>query len=369
MNYNIELPVRKEDDGYFEIRLESIGGLGANLCGKLLGELGANYLGFNSASFSSYGSEKRGSPVKAFIRWSRKDKLIRINSPVRHPRILGLFHDAMLGKEDVLAGVDKYTKLVINTSRLPEDIAKERCISGDIYCVDAGGIAMNTGSRINMIMLGAIARVSDFIPLEAVIELAEGTIGKKYPDLIDINILGIKRGYEEVAWSPASCIQDNRDDMDGKDNEYGQEWGYRNSAIGGINPMYGSSVSNDLSASREGYIPLFIQERCINCGLCDTTCPDMVFQFEIGIYKGREMMVNRGLDYRHCKGCLRCVDVCPVNALVTGVESEHPNPKWNRPNKDLLEAHMDYDKVGANSYVTSESYLQEKRIDQEEGVV
>ena len=41
------------------------------------------------------------------------------------------------------------------------------------------------------------------------------------------------------------------------------------------NNRIGSTVSNDLSASREGYIPLFVQEKCINCGLCDTTCPDM----------------------------------------------------------------------------------------------
>ena len=36
------LPVTN-DNGYFEIRLESIGGMGANLCGKMLGELGALY--------------------------------------------------------------------------------------------------------------------------------------------------------------------------------------------------------------------------------------------------------------------------------------------------------------------------------------
>ena len=29
-----------KNGGYYEIRLESIGGLGANLCGKMLGELG-----------------------------------------------------------------------------------------------------------------------------------------------------------------------------------------------------------------------------------------------------------------------------------------------------------------------------------------
>ena len=61
---------------YYEIRLESIGGLGANLCGKMLGELGVKYLDVNSCSFSSYGSEKTGTPVKGFIRYIKKEKEI-----------------------------------------------------------------------------------------------------------------------------------------------------------------------------------------------------------------------------------------------------------------------------------------------------
>lgn len=40
-----------KDRAYFEIRLESLGGLGANLCGKMLGELGVKYLGLNGAHF------------------------------------------------------------------------------------------------------------------------------------------------------------------------------------------------------------------------------------------------------------------------------------------------------------------------------
>ena len=62
----VTLPVTNEY-GYFEIRLESIGGLGANLCGKMLGELGALYLSLNSLNFSSYGSEKRGSPDRKSV--------------------------------------------------------------------------------------------------------------------------------------------------------------------------------------------------------------------------------------------------------------------------------------------------------------
>ena len=89
----------------------------------------------------------------------------------------------------------------------------------------------------------------------------------------------------------------------------------------------------------------------------------MVFQFKKGEYKGREMMVNQGLDYYHCKGCLRCVDVCPVNALVRGVEAEHPDKDYFMPNQELLRMPEYYEESGPDGYITSESYLTEKRME------
>lgn len=359
MEYQVVLP-KTNENGYFEIRLESIGGLGANLCGKMLGELGAVYMHLQAASFSSYGSEKRGSPVKAFVRYSDRNREIGINSPVESPHILGLFHEAMIGKSQVTAGVTKETAIVINTGEALEEIRRRlRLYAGTVCGIDALKIAMESKTRINMVMLGAIARVSEFIPLDAVLAIARETIGKKYPSMLEANLMGIRRGYEEVRekyfapseYAPAAY------------REYQNEWGYANAPIGGVNPCFGSTVSNDLSASREGYIPLFLRERCIHCGLCDTTCPDMVFQFARGEYKGRETMMNMGLDYYHCKGCLRCVDVCPTHALVKGVEREHPKPAFSMRNQELLPEQMEYEEVGANSYVTSEAYLTEKRVD------
>ena len=362
MEQKVTLPLTNEN-GYYEIRLESIGGLGANLCGKMLGELGAMYMKLNAASFSSYGSEKRGSPVKAFIRYSARDKEIGINSPVEKPHVLGLFHEALIGKGAVNAGVDENTQVVINTASTPEAIReKMKLYAGTVHCIDALTIAMEEKSRINMVMLGAVAKVSGFIPLEAVEEIVKESIGKKYPAMLEGNLSGVRRGYMEMV-SKHFAPTDDKEYAYIPYEDVENQWGYANAPIGGVNVCPGSTVSNDLSASREGYIPLFIKERCINCGLCDTTCPDMVFQFEMGEYKGKEMMVNVGLDYHHCKGCLRCVNVCPVNALVQGVEKEHPNPDYEMRNKDLLPNEMKYEEVGANSYVTSESYLTEERVD------
>lgn len=118
----------------------------------------------------------------------------------------------------------------------------------------------------------------------------------------------------------------------------------------------GSTVSNDVSASREGYVPLFHQEKCIQCGMCDTACPDMVYQFVKGEWKGKPAMVNLGPDYHHCKGCLRCVEVCPTAAITAGIEYEQDIWKQHVRNQDLIVERLEFEDLGANSIVNEEKY-------------
>lgn len=358
--YSIELP-KVNESGYYEIRLESIGGLGANLIGKLLGELGAAYLGLNASSFSSYGSEKRGSPVRSFVRLSAPDREIMHNSPIERPHLLVLFHQALSRTQQVTAGLDENCTLLVNSSDSPAQVRKAlRLHAGTICCVDALGLALESKSRVNMVMLGALAKASGFIPLEAVKQIVTDTLGKKYPAMLENNIRGLEQGFKS--------IQSQRFEADGSYDilpyrAVKSQWGYVNAPIGGSNPHFGSTVSNDLSPSREGYIPRFLPEKCIHCGLCDTTCPDMVFQFLPGEYRGRPAMLNRGLDYHHCKGCLRCVDVCPSGALVTEEEKADMNKRFFVRNKDLIAEAIDFEPTGADPWITGESYLDEKRVD------
>ena len=342
---------------YYEIRLESIGGLGANLCGKMLGELGVKYLDLNSTSFSSYGSEKTGTPVKGYVRYCDKEKEIRIHSPVVSPDLLAVFHQALLKDEGVWEGCSEKTEVIISLDggQKAEDLQIPVPVKA-CYTINAQQIAMETHSRINMVMLGAIGKVIGFVKLQDLNKICEDALGSKYPDALKGNLEGIRRGYEEV--TEQACKMQKADTDKAK-----KQWGYLTAPIGGINPRFGSSVAADLSPSRQGFIPLFIKERCINCGMCDSTCPDMVFQFKKVVYKGREMMVNQGLDYYHCKGCLRCVQVCPVNALVQGVEAEHPDKDYFLPNQDIIRKPEYYIKAGADGYITSESYLTEKRME------
>ena len=370
MNTSFSLRPKQE---YFEIRLESIGGLGANLCGKMLGELGALYLKLNASNFSSYGSEKRGSPVKSHIRWCSPEKELRISTPVTKPDLLGIFHEALLKNNALQKDVNGNSYIVLHTTLSPSEAAKKyHLTAGKLYCINALEIAMEEKSRINMVMLGALAAAASHatacdIPLEMLEELCKNTVGKKYPQLIEANLKGLRRGYEAIIKQATSSEttssnpkSSNALSKAASDTSY--IWGYDNAPLGGVNPRIGSTVSNDLSASREGYIPLFQKEKCINCGLCDSTCPDMVFQFFPGVYRGKEAMINEGLDYTHCKGCLRCVEICPTNALVLAYEKDYPDKPFDRPNKHLLTVDFAMEHRGADPEITSESYLTERQI-------
>ena len=361
--HGTELPIVNES-GYYEIRLESIGGLGANLCGKMLGELGLYVLGLNSSSFSSYGSEKTGTPVKAYIRYCAQEKEIRVHSPVQNPHLAVVFHEALLQNPATLKGCGEETTLLINTGTRTET----KGFGGDVkavYTVPAQRIAMETRARINVVMLGALAKVTGFIPLEAVLEICERLLGRKYPDALAGNLEGIRRGYHEVQKMVETTGKTQKQQALSVNDalEEVQKQDFEETAMGGIITHPGNSVVNDLSPSRQGYIPVFIKERCINCGLCDSTCPDMVFQFAKGVYRGKEQMVNQGLDYYHCKGCMRCVAVCPTQALVRGLEAEYPEKPYFLPNQELLRRPDYYEAAGADGYITSESYLTEKRVD------
>ncbi|NLI89455.1 MAG: 4Fe-4S binding protein [Epulopiscium sp.] len=352
----ISLPITNEL-GFYEIRLESIGGLGANLCGKILGEVGTLQLGLNSSSFASYGSEKKGTPVKSFIRWCNPDQEIRISTPITRPHLLGLFHEALAGKVAVTAGVTEETAIVVNTDKDPDSIRDIlKLCAGKVYSIDALKIAMEEKTRVNMVMLGALAKASGFIPLEAIEESVDNAIGKKYPAALEGNLKGVRRGYEEVV-----CKEY---DLDGKyeyveAKEVKYDWGWDNAPIGGLNPHVGSMISNDMLAIREGYVPEFIKEKCINCGLCDTACPDMVYQFVPGEYRNKPAMVNLGPDYHHCKGCLRCVEVCPTQALVAVKERDYDLWNIHVRNQELIVDEMEFEEVGSSSIVDTQSYENE----------
>jgi pyruvate ferredoxin oxidoreductase gamma subunit len=86
--------------------------------------------------------------------------------------------------------------------------------------------------------------------------------------------------------------------------------------IGGVMVSQANSILKDLSGSRQGFLPEFQQDKCIHCAACDNVCPDFCFVWKEGEDKrGRKQIFLQGIDYQYCKGCLKCVEECPTEAL------------------------------------------------------
>ena len=54
--------------------------------------------------------------------------------------------------------------------------------------------------------------------------------------------------------------------------------------------------------------PVFLSERCKQCGLCFPVCPDDAIPVN-------KEQLREDFDYTACKGCGVCAQVCPFGAI------------------------------------------------------
>ncbi|MBI4284632.1 MAG: 2-oxoacid:acceptor oxidoreductase family protein [Chloroflexi bacterium] len=315
---------RTNELGFYEMRLESVGGLGANLTGQILAQATVRGGHFNGAHFSSYGSEKKGSPVKSYVRLCAPDREVRTSSPVEKPHLLAVFHQCLLKVDGTTAGLYPDSIVLVNSTDSADEVRyRARLVSGTVGIVDALAIAVRNGTRTNTAMLGAIVRAAGFIDPEAVKKAIVDAFQERYPQLVRANLAAFTQAYEGVKLKEFG--PDSRFSFPSPEPHpaYMHMLGYANAPVGGaiLNP--GNTAHKDLSASRQGIFPLFHRDRCIDCGLCTMTCPDYVFVWEQGLdRKGQPAQVLKGPNLQYCKGCLKCVDICPVEALT--MECERP---------------------------------------------
>jgi pyruvate ferredoxin oxidoreductase gamma subunit len=134
--------------------------------------------------------------------------------------------------------------------------------------VDAQRIAVEERSRPNAVLIGTLTAALPFLDSEIVLEALSDEFARKRPEAV------------------------------------------------------GSTVWNDLSASRTGWLPVLDLDKCIHCGMCDMVCPDLCLVWS---FEGNAPVPTAarlvGIDYRYCKGCVRCVESCSTGALTREAET------------------------------------------------
>lgn len=309
----MKLP-KVNDLGFFEIRLESIGGMGANSAGKMLAEVGVLSQGFFGAAFSSYGSEKKGSPVKSFVRFSESE--VRVNSTVEVPHVVAVFHMNLLKNPMTLMGVKEDAIVIFNTNKTPDearDFAKLH--GGTVVCVDAIKIANDLklpSQAANTIIMGAMVKQLPFIDPSKFEEQIRKQFSGKKPELVEPNVEAFRRGGSDSQVKVFDANDGKYPYIPYKKPE--PVYGKNNQLIGGYISAAGNSTLKDLQVTRTGTIPVFNPKNCIDCAQCEIVCPDFCIVWERGPDRkdpNKTAMNMMGIDYQYCKGCLKCVRACP----------------------------------------------------------
>ncbi len=152
-----------------EIRIHGRGGQGAVIASQILAEA-AFREGRHVQAFPSFGSERRGAPVAAFVRIDGRP--IQVRTEIYHPDGLVVLDESLISQKlvDVTQGLKPGAWILINSSHGPEAFAE----LGDfrIATVDASHIAVKhhlgsiTAPIVNTAICGAVAAVTGLFSLD-----------------------------------------------------------------------------------------------------------------------------------------------------------------------------------------------------------
>lgn len=181
-------------DGLIEIRWHGRGGQGAVTSAELLAQAAIGEDKYAQA-FPSFGPERRGAPVQAFVRISNKQP-IKIRAEITQPDVVVVLDPGLLGIVKVTAGLKPNGIVIINTKKSAEQIEKDFGIQATIATVNATKIARELlGVPItNTTMIGAVLKATGAVRIDSLIEPLKHRFGR----LAEKNLGAMKRAYEET---------------------------------------------------------------------------------------------------------------------------------------------------------------------------
>ncbi len=178
----------------YEIRFHGRGGQGAVLASKILAKALVEE-GKHVKAIPSFGFERRGAPVSAFLRFD--DHPIRQTTNIYHPNCVICLDPTLPHSVDIFSGMQPGGVWVQATRKTPEQISLPAGLAAAGFC-DAFGIALKVFGRAitNTIMLGAFARTTGMVSLES---LARGMESVAFRDAaLEKNVDAVRLGYDET---------------------------------------------------------------------------------------------------------------------------------------------------------------------------
>ncbi len=147
-------------------------------------------------TFPEYGVERRGAPVVSFTRID--DKRIYLRCKIYEPDHVVVMDPKLMGAVDVTGGLKSGGWVIINSEK---DAKTFRMLDKfRVRTFDASSLALKygLGSKaapiVNMPMLGAFAKITGFVGLDALLK----AVREESPIKKDENVQAAKEAYESM---------------------------------------------------------------------------------------------------------------------------------------------------------------------------
>jgi pyruvate ferredoxin oxidoreductase gamma subunit len=176
-----------------EIRFHGRGGQGAVTSVELLA-IAAIEEGKFAQGFPSFGPERRGAPVMAFLRID--DRHIRLRCKIANPDVLLILDPSLIRIQKPAADLKPNGIIVLNTNKSIAETRREFGFTHTLALVDANTIAKQVlGVPItNTTMLGALLRATGAVKMESMI----APLKERFGPMAAKNIAALQEAFDKT---------------------------------------------------------------------------------------------------------------------------------------------------------------------------
>ena len=176
------------------IRIHGRGGQGAVTLAEVVAQAAISE-GKYAQAFPSFGPERRGAPVQAYIRID-DNKAIRNRAGVVYPDVVVVLDPGLLNSVNVTAGLKDDGMLVINTRQTLDNVDIKLGDNQKLAVIDATSIAREILGVpiVNTTMIGALVKAKGVVNVESLLE----PLNRRFGRLAEKNISAMKKAYENT---------------------------------------------------------------------------------------------------------------------------------------------------------------------------
>jgi 2-oxoacid:acceptor oxidoreductase gamma subunit (pyruvate/2-ketoisovalerate family)/2-oxoacid:acceptor oxidoreductase delta subunit (pyruvate/2-ketoisovalerate family) len=250
-------------------------------------------------AFPFFGGERRGAPVKAFLRIDEKPIMTR--GQISKPDCIIVLDSKLPATMNVTDGLKQGGIAVFNTSLNPAELKLKVQLS-KIGTVDANQIADSIfGSMAipftNFAMLGAFAAATGWVGLNSIIEASCSKFSGKTA----------KNNEKSTRMAYGATKVISTESTEKTETAGQRELVARKIKLDLYPGMIINKASNAKTGSWRTRKPVLIDGKCNFCGLCASLCPE-------GILSATKE-AGWQPDLTQCKGCGICANECPRDAI------------------------------------------------------